>query len=177
MHIPTIKTDRLILRPFTEHDAEGLHRILAQEGVLRYFPSTDPPPLDRVQKFIVAQLARWEEHGFGWWAVEPKSKGGIIGWNGLQYLTETEEVEIAYLLAKPPWGKGLATEGAREGLKYGFETLELERIVGIVHPENIASQRVLEKLGLTFANEAEYFGMNVYRYVIDIAAYTRVIAK
>ena len=172
MHIPTVKTGRLILRPFTEHDAEDLHRILAQEGVLRYFPNTEPPPLDRVQKFIIAQLEHWDEHGFGWWAVEQKSGKEIIGWNGLQSLTDTEEVEIGFLLSKPTWGQGFATEGAREGLKYGFETLGLERIVGIVHPENISSQGVLEKLGLTFKNEAEYFGMEVYRYVIDAASYS-----
>jgi RimJ/RimL family protein N-acetyltransferase len=172
MDIPTIKTDRLILRPFTENDAEELHCILAQEGVLRYFPTTDPPPLDRVQKLIAKQLEHWDKHGFGWWAVEPKSEGELIGWNGLQYLPETEEIEIGFLLSKPHWGQGFATEGAREGLKYGFETLGLETIVGIVHPENIASQGVLEKLGLTFNNEAEYFGMRVYRYVIDVAAFS-----
>jgi len=177
MDIPTVTTDRLILRPFTEHDAEGLHHILGQEGVLRYFPKPDPPPLDRVQKLIAAQLEHWDKRGFGWWAVEPKSEEGIIGWNGLQYLPETEEVEIGFLLSKPYWGKGLATEGASEGLKYGFETLGLERIVGIVHPENIASQGVLGKLGLTFNNEAEYFGLRVYRYVIDASAYTRGVSK
>ncbi len=177
MDIPTVTTDRLILRPFTEHDAEGLHHILGQEGVLRYFPKPDPPPLDRVQKLIAAQLEHWDKRGFGWWAVEPKSEEGIIGWNGLQYLPETEEVEIGFLLSKPYWGKGLATEGASEGLKYGFETLGLERIVGIVHPENIASQGVLGKLGLTFNNEAEYFGMRVYRYGIDASAYTRGVSK
>lgn len=172
MDIPTVKTDRLILRPFTENDAKELHRILAQEGVLRYFPTSDPPPLDRVQKLIAKQLEHWDKHGFGWWAVEPKSEGELIGWNGLQYLPETEEIEIGFLLSKPYWGKGFATEGAREGIKYGFETLGLETIVGIVHPENIASQGVLEKLGLTFNNEAEYFGMSVYRYVIDVAAFS-----
>ena len=177
MDIPTVTTDRLILRPFTEHDAEELHCILTEEDVLRYFPTTDPPPLERVQKFIAAQLEHWDKHGFGWWAVEPKSEGVIIGWNGLQYLTETEEIEIGFLLSKPNWGKGLATEGAREGLKFGFETLELERIVGIVHPENIASQGVLGKLGLTFNNEAEYFGMRVYRYVIDVSVYTMGVAR
>ena len=56
---------------------------------------------------------------------------------------------------------------------YGFETLGLDRIVGIVHPENIASQGVLNKLGMTFMNEAEYFEMRVHRYAIDVSAYTR----
>jgi ribosomal-protein-alanine N-acetyltransferase len=173
MDIPTVITDRLILRAFTERDAEKLCLILAEEGVLRYFPTPDPPPLDRVQKFITSQLKHWEEHGFGWWAVEPKSRQEIIGWNGLQYLLETEEVEIGFLLSTVYWGKGMATEGAKEGLRFGFEMLGLERIVGIVHPENIASQGVLKKLGMTFTNEAEYFGMKVHRYLIDASSYAR----
>ena len=173
MDIPTVRTERLILRAFREQDAERLCRILAEEGVLRYFPTPDPPPLDRVQKFIAGQLKHWEEHGFGWWAVEPKSREELIGWNGLQYLQETEEVEIGFLLSKDEWGKGLATEGAKEGLSYGFEKLGLKRIVGIVHPENTASQGVLKKLGMTFVNETEYFGMQVYRYVIDAVSYAK----
>jgi RimJ/RimL family protein N-acetyltransferase len=173
MDIPTVRTGRLILRAFREQDAERLCRILAEEGMLRYFPTPDPPPLDRVRKFITGQRKHWEEHGFGWWAVEPRSREGLIGWNGLQYLHETEEVEIGFLLSKDEWGKGLATEGAKEGLRFGFETLALERIVGIVHPENIASQGVLKKLGMTFTNEAEYFGMRVDRYVIDVVSYTK----
>ena len=167
MDIPTIKTDRLVLRPFTEHDAEELHRILAQEGVLRYFPTTDPPPLDRVQKLIAAQLERWEEHGFGWWAVETHSHNRFIGWNGLQYLPETEEVEIGYLLDQPFWGQGLATEGARIGLSFGFDTIKLEEIIALVHPENAASQRVIVKLGMFFVAEAHYFGINVNKYRLE----------
>jgi ribosomal-protein-alanine N-acetyltransferase len=173
MDIPTVTTDRLILRAFTEQDAERLCCILAEEGVLRHFPTSDPPSLDRVQKFIAGQLKHWEEHGFGWWAVEPKSRAEIIGWNGLQYLPETEEIEIGYLLSKDYWGKGMATEGAKEGIRYGFEILGLERIVGIVHPENIASQGVLKKLGMTFSNKAEYYGMSAYRYVIDAVSYAK----
>ena len=91
----------------------------------------------------------------------------------MQYLPETEEVEIGFLLSKSCWGKGLATEGARAGLRFGFGSLGLESIVGIVHPENAASQRVLEKLGMAYVNEAEYFGMRVYRYVIDAAAFEK----
>ena len=89
----------------------------------------------------------------------------MLGWNGLQYLPDTEEVEVGYLLSRRHWGQGLATEGAQAALRFGVETLRLGSIVGIVHPENIASQRVLAKAGLTFINEADYFGMHVCRYV------------
>jgi len=165
MNIPTLTTPRLTLRPFTEADAEPLHRILNEGGILRYFPRPEPPDLARVERLIAGQLRHWEEHGLGWWAVELRSTGELLGWNGLQYLPDTEEVEVGYLLSRRHWGQGLATEGAQAALRFGVETLRLGSIVGIVHPENIASQRVLAKAGLTFINEADYFGMHVRRYV------------
>jgi RimJ/RimL family protein N-acetyltransferase len=173
MQIPTMATPRLTLRPFTGQDAGPLHRILGEEGVLRYYPSTRPPSPEAVTRFITAQLRHWEKHRLGWWAVEPRADPQLIGWNGLQYLPETKEVEVGFLLGKAWWGQGLATEGGREGLRYGFEQLGLDRIVGLVHPENAASRRVLEKLGLSFANEAEYFGITVRRYVIDATSFRR----
>ena len=157
----------MLLRPFAGVDAGALHATLAEEGFLRYFPNPDPPPLDRVEKYLALQQKHWQEHGFGRWAVEMQDRVGMIGWNGLQYLPDTDEIEIGYILAKPYWNQGFSTEAALAGLRYAFEELELEEIVAIVHPENLASQRVTEKLGMRFTNEAVYFGMNAFRYVID----------
>jgi ribosomal-protein-alanine N-acetyltransferase len=168
MKIPMITTARLVLRPFAEEDAVPLHAILAEKDFLRYFPNPASPPLDKVEKHISLQLKHWEEHGFGRWAVELKDKQGLIGWNGLQYLPDTDEIEIGYILAKSCWNQGFTTEGARAGLRFAFEELGLEQLVGIVHPENGASQRVLEKLGMRFTNEAEYFGMDALRYEIKL---------
>ena len=166
MKVPTVTTNRLVLRPFTEADTHPLHRILSKAAVIRYMPNTIPPPIEKVQKFISHQIAHWQEHGFGWWAVETHSSSGLIGWNGLQYLPETEEIEIGYLLDKPFWGQGLATEGAHVGLSYGFEKIKLDKIIALVHPDNTASQRVILKLGMIFANKARYFGIDVHKYVI-----------
>jgi RimJ/RimL family protein N-acetyltransferase len=177
MEIPTITTSRLILRAFTEEHAVPLHRVLGQEGVLRYFPNSSPPPLDRVQKIIADQLKHWEEYGYGWWAVALRSGSEFIGWGGLQFLPETKEIEVAYLLGRPFWGKGLATEAGRASLRYGFDDLGLETIVGIVHPENMASQRVLDKLGLLFVDRAHYFGIDVYRYSMERSSYYEVYGE
>jgi len=138
---------------------------------LRYFPSPKPPSLEKTQRFVMAQINHWKEHGFGWWAVELRNKPGIIGWNGLQYLPETDEIEIGYLLGKAYWGKGLATEGGQPGLVFGFEQLALDEIIAVVHPENIPSQKVIQKLGLKFTDETDYFGMQVYRYALDAKTY------
>jgi RimJ/RimL family protein N-acetyltransferase len=161
-----------------------LCHILAEEGVLRYFPTATPPPLDRVRRLVLGQLEHWDEHGYGWWAVEPRARAKghapeepdthdepLIGWAGLTYLPETDETEVAYLLGKPFWGRGLATEAAQASLRYGFEDLEIEVIVGIVHPDHLASQRVLAKAGLSFVERAHYFGMDVLRYAVERSAW------
>jgi RimJ/RimL family protein N-acetyltransferase len=164
MSIPTITTDRLILRAFTEEDAEPLHRILGEKDILHYFPNSNPPALDRVQGMIARQLEHWKEHGLGWWAVEPRLSQELMGWAGLQFLPETGEIEVAYLLGKAFWGQGLATEAARASVQFGFETLGLERIVAIVHVENAASRRVIEKLGMSFVDQSIWWGIECRRY-------------
>jgi ribosomal-protein-alanine N-acetyltransferase len=165
MTIPTLATERLILRGWTEADAALLHRIYCQEGVLRYFPQPEPPPRERIDKLIQSQLDRWEKDGYGLWAVDLKESGTLIGWCGLQFLQETDEIEVGYLLGRPYWGNGYATEAALASLHFAFETVGLRSVIAIVHPENIASQRVIEKLGMDFVDENHYFGMDCYRYV------------
>jgi len=117
------------------------------------------------------------EHGYGWWALALAQEQKLIGWCGINILSETNEVELKFLLSKDHWGKGLATEAARVSLRYGFEQAKLEQVIGIVHPENIASRRVLEKVGMTFLDRAHYFGMECYRYIIDKDSYTTINHK
>ncbi len=174
MKIPTITTARLVLRPFRAEDVEALHNILSEEDIMRYFPRPTSPSRERVHKLIAKQLRHWEMYNLGWWAVETRTGGELIGWNGLQYLPETDEVEIGYLLRHASWGQGLATEAGREGLAYGFETLGLSTIIAVMHPENIASQRVAEKLGMIFTGEAVYFAMPVYRYAVEDQGFQRL---
>jgi len=114
---------------------------------------------------IAGQLAHWEKYGYGWWATLLRSDHTFIGWSGLQFLPETDETEIAYLLDPDFWGQGLATEAAKAGLRYGLDELGMETIVAIVHPENAASRRVIDKLGLSFVAQKPYFGMECCRYM------------
>jgi len=170
MKTPTLMTPRLIFRAFTEQDAEPLHRILGEEGVLRYFPNPNPPALDQVQSLIARQLAHWQERGYGWWAAELCESQELIGWCGLQFLPEFGKTEVAYLLGKPYWGKGLGTEAARAAVQFGFDTLGLESILAIVHVDNMASRRVIEKLGMAFIEQTNLWGMECYRYQVERSA-------
>ena len=174
MTIPTITTPRLVLRAFTEEDVEPLYHILRGEGVLRYFPPTDPLPRDRVQKMVSGLLKHWEARGYGLWAVEARSDGALMGRCGLQWLPDTEEVEVDFILGRAFWGQGFGTEAARASVRYGFEELGLERVIGIAHVENIASRRVLEKLGMARLEQKEFFGIPCYRYAVERSAYERV---
>jgi ribosomal-protein-alanine N-acetyltransferase len=164
-----LHTARLALRPFADGDVDPLHRILSEEGVLAYFPNPSPPARDGVARLISAQGAHWAEHGYGWWAValrQAEEAGALLGWCGLGYLPETNEVEISYLLGKTSWGHGYATEAAQASVRFGFEVTAADEIVGIVHPENAASRRVIEKLGMCFTRRAVYFGMDCERYAL-----------
>jgi C_GCAxxG_C_C family probable redox protein len=173
MNVPTLTTARMILRAFTAQDVDPLHQILGGKDVLRYFPNPKPPSREQVQKLIAFQLEHWKNHRFGWWAVVLRETDELIGWCGLQFLPETGETEVAYLLGREHWGRGLATEAARVSLRYGFEDLGIERIIALTHLENAASQRVIEKLGLPFVDQAQYFGMACRRYALARADYGR----
>jgi ribosomal-protein-alanine N-acetyltransferase len=116
---------------------------------------------------MASQAEHWTEHGFGWFALEHRPGGQLIGWCGLRMLRETHEVEVLYLLDEPYWGRGLATEAAKRCVEDGFRVYHLDLIIGLTHPDNRASQRVLEKAGLSFTNRARYFGVDCLRYAVD----------
>lgn len=163
----TLTTPRLLLRPFTPADAEPFHQILCGRDVLRYFPRSDPPPRERVERWIQQVLDHWQMHGYGLWAVEARASGELLGRCGLQWLPETSEIEVDFLLGRPFWGQGFATEAGQASLRFGLKKLAVQLVVGIVHPENLASQRVLEKIGMSRRERACYFGMDCYRYSVD----------
>lgn len=164
MRISSRDTARLRLRSWVLADVDPLCQIMNQPAILQYFPNNAPPDLEKTKRLVNFQLSHWEDHGYGWWAVQEKDRSHLIGWCGLQYLPDTDEIEIGYLLDKNYWGKGLATEASNSGLEFGFSELGIHEIVGIVHPENNASIRVLEKLGMIYSRRESYFGMDCLRY-------------
>jgi ribosomal-protein-alanine N-acetyltransferase len=164
--IPSIETSRLILRPWTIEDEDPLFYILQEAEILKYFPLTSFT-LEKTQRYILHQLKHWQDHGYGHWAVTLKEEGRLIGWAGLEFLPETDENEVAYLLSHETWGCGYATEAARAAVNFGFNTACLPRIIGLVHPENAGSIRVLEKCGLTFVDRKVYWGLEMCRYRME----------
>jgi ribosomal-protein-alanine N-acetyltransferase len=160
----TVQTSRLTLRPLQLKDAHTLQGIYQSEGVLRYFPNPSPPPLERVERFILSQLSHWEQHGYGNWGIQLVDGGEIIGWAGLQFLPELNETEVGFLLDRPYWGKGYATEAALASLRFGYENAGLSQIIALVHPENVASIHVIEKCGMDYIDTLVLWGIELRRY-------------
>jgi len=171
MHVPTIETDRLILRGFETADLDALAGILSTPAVMRYMPGGEPFSRERTEKTLQGIIRHWEEHSFGWWAVMQKGVPQLAGWCGLTYLEELDETEIAYLLDEPFWSKGIATEGAVASLRFGFENVGLDHAVALAHVDNIASRRVMEKSGLTYTGDLFLWGLKLAKYTISRADY------
>lgn len=164
--IPILRSAHLTLRPILPADTTSLHRIYQTDGVLQYFPNPSPPPLEKVERFVAYQQAHWEKYGYGNWAVTTAGNDEIIGWAGLQFLAETEETEVGYLLDKVHWGKGYATEAARASLDFGFASFAFPEIIALVHPDNTASLKVAAKCGMTVVEHKVYWGVEMVRHVL-----------
>src|SRR4029453_14873577 len=119
-------------------------------------------------------LEQWERNGFGPWGAIEKATGGWAGPCGREELGDwpgPHKVGVGWELHREFWGRGLATEGGRAGVRYGFETVGLERIISATMATNMASRRVMEKCGLRFQGESAMAGTTVAWYAIDRAAW------
>jgi len=166
-----LETARLILRPFAADDLDALAEINRDPQVIRFIGDGKPQSKEKTATRLNGYLEHGRRHAFGFWAALEKTTRDMVGFCGLQFLENTAEVELGYRLARRAWGIGLATEGAVASLRYGFDELKLDRIVAVVHPENVASQRVVEKIGLTYEKDAHYYGMNLRYYTIARETY------
>ena len=169
----TIETERVYLRPFTFDDLDAFAVICSDQDVMRYIGAGRPLSREETQVRLNAIIEHRDKNGFGVWAAVDRSKSTLMGYCGLQFLDNTPEVEVGYRLAKRFWGMGLASETAKASLRYGFEELSLGRIVAVVQPANIASQRVLEKVGLRYVKDARFYNSEVKYYALTREDYQR----
>jgi len=162
--IPTIRTNQLALIPLQPEHAEILQRIYQTDGVLRYFPNTTPPPLEKVQRFIHSQQEHWGKYGYGNWGILPDGETQIIGWAGLEFVPELNETEVGFLMDKPFWGRGYGSEAAQASLQFGFQNFELDHMIVLVHPDNLVSRRIIEKCGMNYMEIIHLWGVDLMRY-------------
>jgi [ribosomal protein S5]-alanine N-acetyltransferase len=166
-----LQTDRLRLRPYRPNDVTPMRAVFGDPEVMRFSQSGGDKSLEetaaRVQKLIDHQT----KFGFSLWVVEDRATGAILGDCGLKQLEDGPEIEVGYRFAKAHWGRGYATEAAAASVEYGFIKLELSRIVAVVDPVNVASCRVIEKIGLPYQHRAHYYGRQLNYYAADRERY------
>lgn len=147
-----LETQRLLLRHLTMNDLNALFAFYRDPEVRRYFPEGTLTLEETKEELAWIIDVYYGQYGFGLWATIDKETDALIGRCGLlPWVLEGKlEVEVAYLLAKAYWRRGLATEAARAILEYGFKRLPNERFICLINPENQASLRVAKKIGMAY---------------------------
>jgi ribosomal-protein-alanine N-acetyltransferase len=160
-----IETERTVLRMPTINDLDDLAAIFANPQVMKYL-DIDCRPLSREQSEIVliSIINNWKKRGFGRWAIINKKENKFIGLAGFRSHEDT--AELFYVLDEAHWGKGLATEIARDILKAGFDRHKFPRIIAMTRPANTASRNVLHKIGMSFERELDVYGIWAVQYII-----------
>lgn len=152
-----LETQRLRLRPLTLNDLDALAALYRDPDVRRFFPEGTLTRAQTSEELEWIIDVYYGQHGYGLWATIYKETGAFIGRCGLiPWKMEGQlQVEVAYLLDKAYWGQGLATEAALAIRDYGFERLGLSRLICMVYPQNLASVRIAQKMGMILEREAE----------------------
>ena len=164
--IPTFHTERLRLRPPNWDDLDNIHKLGSSPVVMRYISQVKTQTLDEAKADLEKRI-KASTSIFGYWVVEERCSGAFIGWLALKRLDKTNDIEVGYRFLEQFWGKGYATEGSQELLKYAFQTLNLPRVVAIALEENLASTRVMKKLGMRYVKTAIFYGFNCVYYEIE----------
>ena len=168
MYPPILRTKRFTLRGFLPEDIDRLTEILSDPLVMRFMPGSEPWPREKAEKSLRSIIEHWGKYRYGRWAIVYNEDQRLIGWCGLGFIPEIEEIEVAYLIDKDYWNRGIATEASMNSLRFGFEEVGLERIIALAFPENAASRRVMEKIGMTLESMIYIWKLDLVKYSIHM---------
>jgi RimJ/RimL family protein N-acetyltransferase len=156
-----IETERLTLVALTSEHISELNTLDSDPAVMHFITDGMPRPPGHNEK-AVPRLERYarENPGLGLWPVYLTSSGEFMGWYILKHLLDTGEVEIGFRIKKKFWNRGFSTEAGLALIQHGFETVGLKRIIAIVRPDNLASQSVIKKIGLTYEDKRVIHGIH-----------------
>ena len=162
MEIPTLTTERLVMRPFRQDDIDAFAAMCADEEVMSWLGGT----MDRntAWRHMATLTGHWRLRGYGRWALELLETGELAGHVGLWFPETWPAIEIGWALARNAWGSGIATEAARASLEYAWTEAGLDRVIHLINPENERSQSVARKIGSRPTDE--HFQLNGYDLVI-----------
>jgi [ribosomal protein S5]-alanine N-acetyltransferase len=163
-----LETERLIFHDWQDADGEPFHAICSDPAVMQFVGDGEPWPREKTKRWLKDSIETAQQHGYCRWALVLKETSALIGFCG--FVPAGDDVEIGWRLARGCWGQGLATEAARAALQHGFKVLGFRRVIALVQSPNLASQRVCEKLGMTFDHTVERHGRELRVYSISTSA-------
>jgi RimJ/RimL family protein N-acetyltransferase len=165
---PWLETLRLELRAFVAADFDDMYRLDSDPRVMKYIadgkPASRAAVAQRLKRFIRYPMLYPD---LGVWRAARRDTGAWIGWFCFNYAGKSTDIEVGYRLLPEAWGQGFATEGAKALVDYGFDDLDLDRIIGVTHPGNRASQRVLMKAGLDDVGWGRYYDRRLRLFAAD----------
>jgi ribosomal-protein-alanine N-acetyltransferase len=160
-----LETRHLVLREMRHSDVESLHVIFSDPLTMRFWPVFER---SRTEQWVEVSLRSYAQHGFGLRALPLKGSEEVIGecWFLVQEAEGVAETGIGWHVRRDLWGKGIATEAAW-ACDYAFDRLDLDRLIALIHPENIASRRLAEKNGMTLMKLIQHRMGTRCHYVIE----------
>ncbi|MGH7598320.1 MAG: GNAT family N-acetyltransferase [bacterium] len=165
-----LETERMLLREMDMNDIENLQGIFADPEAMRYYPKTKS--VAETEEWVRWNRSSYSMFHFGLWIALLKENGMFAGQCGLvmQRVDDLPEVEIGYLFLRKYWGQGLATEAAKACRNYGVNRLGYTRLISLIDPDNMASKRVAEKVGMAFEKETFMFNKHICVYAFHATA-------
>ena len=161
-----LETERLLLRELNSNDAENFYNLNLNPNVIKYTGNSAFKNISEAREFL-ENYKDYKLNGYGRWAVVNKLDEKFIGWCGLKFGEMENETDIGFRFFEEEWNKGYATESAKACLNYGFENLNLKRIIGRAMKENNGSIKVLEKIGLEYEKDVIFDGKDAVIYKIE----------
>lgn len=154
-----IETERLLLRLPRLEDVDDFAAAFADPETMRHIGDGSTATREQTANGIRRWLERWEEWGIGFFSLERKDDGRVLGragflrWNPETWELGGPETEIGWTVAREHWGQGYATEAALALRDWGLDERGLTRLISLIRPGNLRSVRVAEKIGETFERE------------------------
>ena len=164
------ETPHLFLRRFTEADAPLIYKLNSDAEVLKYLHEPALKNEEEAKKIINEIILPQYMLNLGRWAIHTKTDYEFIGWCGLKHIPETGIIDLGYRLLKNAWGNGYATEAAQYTVIYGLRNLKIKTITGTAHVDNIASIKILKKIGMQFIKNDTADGVPARVYNISLPA-------
>lgn len=161
-----LQTERVLVRAVQPEDFLHLREMDLDVQGLKFLNGGRAKTEEESAKLFQAMTSLYRSKGLGFYTWELRSTGDFIGWGGFKPIEDFDRIELGYRLRSQYWRQGYASEVTRALILYGQNTLQLKKIYGRVHPDNTASVRILEKLGMQYVEMGRFRGFKVILYAL-----------